>query len=89
MQTDPIEQRTTERPIAFYLTHEEGLVLFELLERGGESKDRTYRVEHSAEQVVLWGLNAILEQWLIAPLRPDYQDLLDAARKSLAIDLVE
>jgi hypothetical protein len=65
------------------------LVLFELLERGGDSKDRTYRVEHSAEQVVLWGLNGILAQWLVAPFRADYQDLLDATRKSLAIDLVD
>jgi hypothetical protein len=89
MQTDPVEQRTSDRPISFYLTHEEGLVLFDLLGRGHDSPDRTYRVEHSAEQVVLWGLEAILESWLVAPFRPNYQELLDVAREELAMDLVD
>ena len=89
MQTDPIEGRTEDRPISFYLTHDEGLVLFELLERGEESQGPTYQVGHSAEQVVLWGLRGILQSWLVAPLRPDYHELLRAARARLAVELVE
>ena len=89
MQTDPLGERRSDRPIAIYLTHDEGLVLFDLLARGDEAADRTYRVEHSAEHVVLWGLRGILDSWLVAPFAPDYADRLDAARRALAVDPVE
>jgi hypothetical protein len=74
METDPIELRTSDRPIAFYLSHDEGLVLFEFLSRGSDNLARTYQVEHSSEQVVLWSFENILESWLTAPLRPEYDE---------------
>lgn len=66
-------------PIRLDLSADEALVLFEFLARISAS-DRLGLFEDQAEQRVLWNLEALLEKTLVAPLRPDYAQLLTAAR---------
>jgi hypothetical protein len=61
------------------LVRDEALVLFEWLAR----HDRSLPIEHPAEQAVLWNIEASLERVLVEPLRADYKELLEAARKRL------
>lgn len=59
------------------LTSDEALVLFEWLTRFDKADDE---FADQAEQRVLWDLEAQLESSLVAPLRPDYDAVLAAAR---------
>jgi hypothetical protein len=65
------------------MSHDEGLVLFEFLARGWDAGH--HRVEHSAEQAMLWQLQGILESWLVPPFKADYAKILGDARARLAI----
>lgn len=60
------------------LTTDEALVFFEWLTSFNEAK---HEFGDQAEQLVLWDLEAMLESALVAPLRPDYRVLVDAARE--------
>jgi len=40
-------------------------------------------IEHRAEQRVLWKIVCMLERQLVAPFRPDYAELVDAAREAV------
>jgi hypothetical protein len=62
------------------LSDDEALVLFELLARHGDRADRLVHLDHPAERNALWAVEAQLERKLVVPLRPDYADLLAAAR---------
>ncbi len=83
MDTDPIELRTESRPVAIYLSHDEALVLDAFLARGMKADDDYSRIEDQAELKVLWGIGGILKSWLVAPLLPDYDDRLAAARAAI------
>jgi hypothetical protein len=80
MDTDPWEVRNSSRPVAIYMTHDEALVLNDFLQRGFNAGDDYSQIEDQAELRVLWDITAILESWLSAPLAPDYQERLAAAR---------
>ncbi|HVU88321.1 MAG TPA: hypothetical protein VHD36_13455 [Pirellulales bacterium] len=60
------------------LTHDEALVLFELLSR--YSNCDVLEVKDPAEQIALWNLCCMLEKVLVEPWQGDYQALLDHAR---------
>jgi hypothetical protein len=63
------------------LTDDEALVLFELLHHyGTHDEGRSLSVSHAAERNAPWTLAAALEKALIAPFRPDYTNVLAAAR---------
>ena len=66
------------------LSDDEALVLFDLLfEYGSKDDERELKVSHAAERNALWALSAQLEKQLVAPFKPDYADLLSAARERL------
>jgi hypothetical protein len=64
--------------VTLTLSHDEAIVLFEWLHRFN-SQDG-YRFEDQAEQRVLWNLAASLESTLVEPMRPEYDEILAAAR---------
>ena len=66
------------------LSTSEALVLFEWLWRTGEEKSLPI-IDHS-EQVVLWRVEGQLENQLIAPMLPDYDRAVAAARKEVRGD---
>jgi hypothetical protein len=68
--------------ITIELTRDEAVVLFELLARD-ESATGIVAVEHEAERKVLWILEGLLENVLVEPLRSDYRDLVETARKNV------
>lgn len=70
------------KKIALELTNDQALVLFELFASAPESGQLTPR--HSSEQNALWAIEAQLEKALSEPFDPNYQALLEAARKRLA-----
>jgi hypothetical protein len=84
MRTDQIEARESGKPVSVYLERDEALVLYELLAHAEDDGDGTVRPDHHAEQLVLWRLRGILDEWLIETLLPDYHSLVDAARERLA-----
>jgi hypothetical protein len=63
------------------LNPDEALVLFEWLSRVNEGEELSF--EHPAEQRVLWDLEATLETKLVAPLEPNYDELLQGARDAI------
>ena len=66
------------------LTHDEALVLFDLLsDYGSDDDDRTLTIRHAAERNALWALEGVLEQQLVTPFEPDYREQLAAARARL------
>ncbi len=73
----------SEIKIAF--SPDEALVLFDFLWRYSDT-DRL-AVDHQAEQRALWDLCCKFESILVEPLKPNYEDLLDAARERLKDDL--
>ena len=67
--------------MTFDLGEDEALVLFELLHEYGSNDDgRELKVRHLAERTALWALSAQLEKRLVAPLQPNYAELLSEAR---------
>jgi hypothetical protein len=71
------------REVVLRLTHDEALVLFELLHHW-EDQDRVTQPEHHADQMVLWNLSCLLERELIEPLDPAYDRLVNEAQTRLA-----
>ena len=63
------------------LTPDEALVLFEFLSRFDETD--VLAIKDHAEEKALWKLLGKLEEILVPPLRPDYKQLLEAARTRL------
>jgi hypothetical protein len=63
------------------LTRAEALVLFDWLSRPS-SGDRAASLGE-AEQTVLWRIEAELESTLVEPLAPDYERLVDEARREV------
>jgi hypothetical protein len=60
---------------------DEALVLFEM--RADFRSESSLAVPSPAEGLALIRLNGALEKTLVEPLRPDYNELLQAARASL------
>jgi len=73
-----------DQNVAISLTPDEALVLFEFASRFTDSD--ALALEHTSERVALWNLTALLEKVLAAPLQPDYNKQLAAARERLAED---
>jgi hypothetical protein len=71
------------RDVVIRLTHDEALVLFELLHRW-EDQDRVTQPEHHADQVALWNLSCLLERELVEPFGLAYDHLINEARTRLA-----
>lgn len=70
-----------EEDIQISLTKDEALVLFEMLSRFSDTGSLT--IEHQSEERALWNLNGLLEKKLTEPLKPNYKELLQAARENL------
>jgi hypothetical protein len=64
--------------VTLNLTRDEAVVLFDWLVRFNADKGRQF--EDQAEQRVLWDLEASLESTLEEALRPDYAQIVAAAR---------
>jgi hypothetical protein len=77
MAAEPEEPDT----VGISLTPEEALVFFDWLARLNESD--ALRFDHPAEQRVLWDLEAILEEKLVTPFKPDYAELVEKARRTV------
>lgn len=71
------------RDVVIRLTHDEALVLFELLHYW-EDQDRVTQPEHPADQIALWNLSCLLEGELTEPFDPAYDRLINEARTRLA-----
>jgi hypothetical protein len=67
--------------IRLELTGDVALVLFELLSRFSDTDALT--VEDQAERRALWKLHGLFEKQLVEPFRPEYAELLAAARNRL------
>ncbi len=74
----------TDEDVVLRLDRHRALVLFEFLSRFGD--DASLSIKHQAEERVLWDLCGALQRELVEPFRPDYDQLLDAARKWVADD---
>jgi hypothetical protein len=83
MDTEPIDKRAESGPIAVYLSPDEALVLDAFLARGRRAGDNYGSIGDQAELRVLWDLAAILESWLLPPLRADYDEHLARARAAV------
>ncbi len=66
------------------LSHDESLVLFELLHRIENAKNTENLFEDLAEQEVLWHIQAQLEKVLVEPFQADYPAIIEAARRSVS-----
>lgn len=64
--------------VTLTLTRDQAVVLFEWLARCNEEEG--FGIEDPAEQRVLWDLEASLESTLVEPFKPEYEQLLAAAR---------
>lgn len=64
--------------VTLTLSRDEAVVFFEWLRRS--SSEERHRFEDRAEQRVLWNLEASLESTLVEPFRPEYGEILAAAR---------
>lgn len=65
--------------VTLKLTRSQALVLFDWLSRSDESLP----VSDPSEEKILWFLEGQLEQALVEPLEPDYQQALARARKEV------
>jgi len=63
------------------LTSDEALVLYDWLTRFNQRAEMDFADQ--AEGRVLFDLEALLEKALVAPLQPDYADLLAQARSNV------
>ena len=68
-------------PVTITLTQDEALVLYEWLARSDNAE--LLPTEHPAEQRVLWKIEGVLEKQ-VNGFAPNYKDLLDRARRSIA-----
>jgi hypothetical protein len=67
--------------IALQLTRAEALVLFDWLSRLDDGE--ALSPDRQAEQKVVWSLEGQLEKLLHEPLAPNYQEILDQARREV------
>jgi len=68
--------------ITIVFSKDEALVVFELL---SEFRDQpTLAVRDDGERAALWNLGAILEENLSEPFLPEYQSILNEAKRRLA-----
>lgn len=67
--------------VTLELTNEEALVLFDWLARSTGGKPAAF--VDQAEQRVLWDIESMLESVLVAPISPDYNSQLAAAREAV------
>lgn len=65
-------------PVTLTLSRDEAIVLFEWLHRC--NAEAGHRFEDQAEERVLWNLEALLESTLAEPFKPEYDEILAAAR---------
>lgn len=66
------------KPVTLTLSRDEAIVLFEWLHRF--NAEEGHRFEDQAEERVLWNLEASLESTLVEPFKPEYDEILAAAR---------
>jgi hypothetical protein len=71
----------TEKTVTLTLTRAQALVLFEWLSLTDSAE--AFSFEDSAEQQVVWAIEAQLESTLVEPLAENYKSLLDQARKEV------
>lgn len=64
--------------VTLRLSRDEALVLFEWIHRF--NSEEGHRFEDQSEQRVLWNLEASLESTLVEPFKPEYGEILAAAR---------
>jgi hypothetical protein len=64
--------------VTINLDDELAIVLFELL----QSK-KLLSVVDIPERNALWALDCLLESQMVTPFKPDYRELLEAARKAM------
>ena len=69
------------RSVALQITPDEALVLFDFLQRFGETK--SLLIHDQAEERVLWNLSCLLEKVLSEPFAKNYNALLADARERL------
>jgi hypothetical protein len=69
--------------VTIQLSHDEALVLFESFSRFCEDDDE-FTLRHNAEFVAFMRISAQLDQALVEPFRPEYPELLRAARDRVA-----
>lgn len=74
----------TNNQIQISLSHDEALVLLELLSR--YSEDDALNIQHKSEERALWNLTSLLESQLAEHLEEDYAELLQGARERLIDD---
>jgi hypothetical protein len=67
--------------ISLKLSKEQALVLFEWLAQVDSLDTSVFR--HPAEEKVLWKLQGQLESVLSEPFAPDYNEILEAARRTV------
>jgi len=70
---------TDEKKIAFELTSDQALVLFEWMCRTESAGSLPF--EHEAEELVIWNIEGQLEHILAEPFDLDYKNLVAAARE--------
>ena len=71
--------------IELKLTHDEALVLFEMLSRFSDTDN--FEIEHQSEERALWNLCCLLEELMVEPFTENYRELLQEARERLKDDL--
>ena len=73
------------KPISIDLSNDQALVLFELLSRRDEKIDSEQATDiiRRAEDLVLSDIHCLLERELAEPFHPDFDKLLEAARKRI------
>ena len=71
----------SERKFGMELSGEEALVLFEFLSRFAE--DEKLEIVDQAENSVLMKVLALLERELVEPFEPNYNELLEEARRKI------
>ena len=72
--------------VRFEMNKEEAIVLFAYLARVNDTCILDPTFESSAEQIVLWNVQASLEKELMEPFTKDYQNVVLAAQKSILND---
>jgi len=72
---------TNEAPVTFTLTRDEAIVFFEFLSRFSASDQ--LKIEHQAEERVLWNLECILESTLQEPFSTNYVQRVADARENV------
>lgn len=68
--------------IIIKLTKEEALVLFEFISRFNETEHKELFQDQS-EQKMMWLIEAQLEKILAEPFQPDYEEIINNARKNI------